>query len=103
MRIAHTDRDDGCNLACVGEESVGAEGVLVVVGDLSFKCLNFLFELLICVSKSVGFKAIDGIPMLEGGNKPLCNVSGMFGGDVLGKNVDCWLRGDGWRNSCTIW
>ena len=81
-------------MAHVGEKAIRTEGVLVVVGDLGFKCSNFLLELLICARECVGFKAIDGIPMLDGGNEPSCNVSGLFGGEVLGENVDCCLRGD---------
>src|SRR5579863_6682932 len=61
------------------------------MGDLGFKRCDFLFELLICASESIGFKAVDGIPMLDGGNEPSRNVSGLFGGEVLGKNVDCCL------------
>ena len=75
-------------MAGVGKESVGAEGVLVVVGDLGFERSNFLLELLICMRESISFKAMDGIPMLDGGNEPSRNVSGLFGGEVLGKNVD---------------
>ena len=40
------------------------------------------------MSKSVGFKAMDGISMLDGGNETFGNVSGMFGRDVLGKDID---------------
>ena len=47
VRIAHADWDDGCDLTSVWEESVWAEGILVVVGDLGFKQSNLLFELLI--------------------------------------------------------
>ena len=75
-------------MACVGEESVGARGVVVVVGDLGFKQRNFLLELLIVASESVGFKAVDGIPMLDGGNEASGDVSGTFSGDVLGKDID---------------
>ena len=87
-RIARADRDGGRDLAGVGEEAVGPEGVLMVMGDLSFECSDFLLELLICASESIGFKAVDGIPMLDGGNEASGNVPGTFGGDVLGKDAD---------------
>ena len=86
-------------MASVGKESVGAEGFLVVMSNLGFERSNLLLELLICTRECVGFEAMDGIPMLDGGNKPLCNVSGLFSGEVLGENVDCCLRGDGRRDS----
>ena len=86
-------------MACVGEEAVGAEGVFVIVGNLGFKRSDFLLKLLICARECVGFKAMDGVPMLDGGNEPSRNVSGLFGGEVLGENVDCCLRGDGQRDS----
>jgi len=75
-------------LACVGKESIRAEGVLMIVGDLSFKRCNFLLELLICMRESIGFKAMNGILMLDGGNEPLCNVLGTFGRNVLGEDID---------------
>src|SRR5579863_3812913 len=74
MHIAHADRDGGGDLSHVGDEVVGAEGVLVVMGNLGFERSNFLLELLICASECVGFKAVDGIVMLNGGNKPLCDI-----------------------------
>ena len=81
-------------MASVSKESVRTEGVLMVVGDLGFKHSNLLLELLICVRECVGFKAVDGILMLDGGNEPSRNVSGLFGREVLSENVDCCLRGD---------
>ena len=75
-------------MACVGEEPVGAWGVVVVVGDLGFERSNLFLELLIVASERVGFKAVDGIPMLDGGNKALGDVSGTFGRDVLGEDID---------------
>jgi len=75
-------------LACVGEEPVGARGVVVVLGDLGFKRRDFLLELLIVASESVGFKAMDGIPMLDGGNETLGDVSGAFDGEVVGQDTD---------------
>ena len=75
-------------MACVGKESIRAEGVLMIVGDLSFKRRNFLLELLICMRESIGFKAMNGILMLDGGNEPLCNVLGTFSRNVLGEDID---------------
>jgi len=75
-------------LACVGEEPVGARGVVVVLGDLGFERSNFLLELLIVASESVGFKAVDGIPMLDGGNEASGDVSCALNGEVVGENAD---------------
>ena len=72
----------------VGDEVVRAEGVLVVVGDLGFERSNFLLELLICASEHVGFKAVDGIAMLNGGNESFCDVFDSVGWEVLGKDVE---------------
>ena len=60
----------------------------MVVGDLGFEQSNFLLKLLICASECVSFKAVDGILMLDGGNKALGDVPGTLGGDVLGKDID---------------
>ena len=80
--------DGGRDLACVGEEVVGTRGVIVVVGDLGFKRSNLLLELLIVASECVGFKAMDGIVMLDGGNEASGNVPGAFGGEVLGEDAN---------------
>src|SRR5579863_1048575 len=98
-RIARADRGGGRDLACVGEEVVGAWRVVVVVGNLSFERSNFLLELLIVASECVGFKAMDGIAMLNGGNEAPGNVPGAFDGEVVGEDVNCRLRGDGRRDS----
>src|SRR5579863_8789158 len=82
-RIAHADRDGGSDLSHVGNEIVGTEGVLVVMGDLSFERSNLLFELLICVSECVGFNAMDGIVMLDGGNQSLRDVFDSSSREVL--------------------
>ena len=75
-------------MACVREEAVGAWWVVVVVGDLGFERSNFLLELLIVASECVGFKAVDGIPMLDGSKEASGDVPGTFGGDVLGEDID---------------
>ena len=61
----------------------------MVVGDLGFERSNFLLELLIVASECVGFKVVDGIPMLDGGKQASGDVPGTFGGDVLGEDVNC--------------
>ena len=75
-------------MACVGKELVRAWWVVMVEGDLGFERSNLLLELLIVASKCVGFKAMDGIPMLDGGKEASGDVPGTFGGEVLGEDVD---------------
>src|SRR5579863_1340893 len=98
-RVTRADRDGDGDLSHVGDEVVGAKGVLVVVGDLGFERSNFLLELLICTSERVGFKVVDGIAMLNGGNEPFCDVLDSVGWEVLGKDVDGRLGRDGRRDS----
>src|SRR5579863_5338764 len=64
--VARANQDGGGNLSCIGDKVVGAEGVLVVMGDLGFERSNFFLELLICASECIGFKAVNGIVMLNG-------------------------------------
>src|SRR5579863_1153525 len=97
--VTHADWDGGSDLSCIGNETVRAEGVLMIVGNLGFEHSNLLLELLICVSESISFKAMDGIPMLDGSNEPLCNILSMFSRDVLGEYVDSELGQEGWRDS----
>src|SRR5579863_9914888 len=87
-RVARADWDGGCDLSRVGDEVVGARGVLVVVGDLGFERSNFRLKLLICASECIGFKAVDGIAMLNGGNESLGDVFDSVGGEVLGEDVE---------------
>src|SRR5579863_2928511 len=88
-RIARANRDGGSDLSHVGNEIVGTEGVFVVMGDLGFERSNLLFELLICASECVGFNAMDGIAVLDSGNKAFGNLLDLHGGQVLVKDVDC--------------
>ena len=57
---------------------VGADGIFIVMGDLGFERSHFLLELLICMSESISFNAMDGITMLKGGNEPFCDFLGAF-------------------------
>src|SRR5579863_9546546 len=102
-RIARADWDGGGDLSRVGNEIVGTEGVLVIVGDLGFERSNLLFELLICASESVGFNAMDGIAVLDSGNKALGDLFDSFIGQVLSEYVDGGLGGDWARDSCATW
>src|SRR5579863_9372236 len=86
--VARTDRDSGGDLSRIGNKIVGTEGVGMVVGNLGFERSNLLLELLICASECIGFKIIDGIAMLDGGNEPFHNVSSSLSGEVLGEYVD---------------
>jgi len=79
MRVTCADRDGGGDLPRVEKEVVRAEGVFVIVGDLSFEQSNFLLKLLICASKRVGFNVMDGIAMLDGSNKSFCDILDSLG------------------------
>src|SRR5579863_3778278 len=70
-RVTRADWDGCSDLSRVGNEIVGTEGVLVVMGDLGFERSHLLFELLICASECIGFNAMDGIAVLDSGNKTL--------------------------------
>src|SRR5579863_7670085 len=98
-RIACADRDGGGDLSRVGNEIVGTEGVFVVVGDLGFERSNFLFELLICASECVGFNAMDGIAVLDSGNKALGDFLDSLAGRVLVEYINGRLGGDWARDS----
>src|SRR5579863_1010736 len=74
MRVARADRDGGGDLSRVGNEIVGTEGIVVVVGDLGFERSNSLLELLISMSERIGFNAMDGIAVLDSGDKSFGNV-----------------------------
>src|SRR5579863_8679831 len=87
-RIARADRDGDGDLSRVGNEIVGTEGVFVIVGDLGFERSNFFFELLICASESVGFNAMDGVAVLDSGNKALGDLLDSIVGQVLVEYVD---------------
>src|SRR5579863_6063931 len=87
-RVARADRDGGGDLSHVGNEMVGTEGVLVVVGDLGFERSNLFFELLICASESVGFNAMDGIAVLDGGDEAFSDLFDSLVGEVLVEYVD---------------
>src|SRR5579863_6505180 len=99
VRITRADRDSGGDLSRVGNEMVGAEGVLVVMGDLGFERSNLLFELLICASESVGFNAMDGIAVLDGGDEALGDLLDSFVREVLVEYVDGGLGRDWARDS----
>src|SRR5579863_8863640 len=90
-RIARADWDGGGDLSRVGNEIVGTEGVLVIVGDLGFERSNLLFELLICASESVGFNAMDGITVLDGGDEAFGDFFDSLVGEVLVEYVDSRL------------
>src|SRR5579863_303795 len=101
--VARADRDGGGDLSRVGNEIVGIKGVIVVVGDLGFKQSNLLLELLICTSECVGFNAMDGIAVLDSGNKSFGNLFDSFAGQVLGEYVDGRLGRDWARDYWVTW
>src|SRR5579863_582617 len=82
-RIARADWDGGSDLSHVGNEIVGTEGVFVVMGDLGFERSNLLLELLICASERIGFNAMDGIAVLDSGNRSFGNLFDSSDGQIL--------------------
>ena len=79
-RVTRADRDGGGDLSRVGNEIVGTKGVVMVVGDLGFERSNSLLELLISASERVGFNAMDGIAVLDSGDKSFGNLFDSFVG-----------------------
>src|SRR5579863_1254570 len=87
-RVTRANRDGGGNLSRVGNEIVRTKGVVVVMGDLGFERSNSLLELLISASECIGFNAMDGIVVLDSGDKSFGNLFDSLVGQVLGEYVD---------------
>ena len=82
--ISGTDGDSDVDLSFIGDKSVWAWGILMILFDFVLEGLNLPLESRFSLSKLFGLQAVKDVMVVNGGDEALGDVNGSAGiGDPI--------------------